>query len=344
MILNAVQANSAASSIHATAGPPHEDSHSSYTRFLIAAWNATSNHASLTEALKKMASAKRIDGCAFIAELANDGIPLDPAITRMVGATLAHLAGNHELSGPSRILAARLLVMLGDSRGAKPLARLAASPALGEQYRIEAARMLMSLEDPHAADRLDALVADSKLSDRSRIEAARLLTTLNYQRAVNRLAALAADTGSLDVYFQIKLAKELAGLGDPRGAEIFFGIANTGGTAYMDYRAIAAQELARLNDPRGVEILVRMATFRGRSYGGERTIAARALATLDDRRAAEALAAIARDGTGDDRTQAALARASAATRGPPICWRPGCRLLALHDGSCGGGREALRVG
>lgn len=168
------------------------------------------------------------------------------------------------------------------------------SESLDQDARMRVIRGLIELGDQRGADHLYNGARFLRIVIFQEKEA-RELARLGDPRGAELLAGFAGDPDFFDGS-RVTAARDLAELGDPRGTDFLFTLANDVslddvGGSYSRVRA--AQDLAQLGDPRGAELL-RSFVFRFKEHPHfPRVEAARRLAELGDPGAADTWYALA---------------------------------------------------
>jgi HEAT repeat protein len=216
---------------------------------------------------------------------------------------LAEFAGERELAGDVRFLAATSLWQLGDPRGFDHFVDLAADSDFGTDNRIVAAMALRRSNDPRHADALMAIATDPAIDVDTRIWVAGALRRLGDPRGADQLTAI-ADDRELVHDVRVRAAITLGGLDDTRGADLLVALADDparrqeiaailedGGVARprLDSRLVAANALRALGDVRAAKVLATLLTERT-VHVYERIRAAGVLGRLGDARGTDALA------------------------------------------------------
>ena len=261
----------------------------SYSRFLVA---ALQDKPDMANALRHLANDGGLPGCQFIADLAIDGAIPDPSIVEAAATTLVNLASDPAPLFSVRREAAKVLVQLGDPRGANLLAAMAADPSIHEYIRYRAAKVLVLLGDPRGADLLAAMAADSSFVAYVRCRAAEVLVQVGDPRAAEPLAAVAADA-DVDAEDRRRAAEVLAQLGPARAADLLAPMA-ADPTLDASSRHRAAEALAWLGDPRAAELLAATVAHAALDASARRR-AVEAVVQLGGSRTVDLLATMAAD-------------------------------------------------
>ena len=290
--------------------------------FLVAAWAAQPHMTQpLTTALRELAARRTLPACQFIAALATDRVPLDPAVVTEATTSLLALAAKRSVTRRAerrpeltmRSHAIHTLGLLGDERAAE-LARALIAEAGETQSRTFLASTLLTAYSPDTvrdeiikdmlgrfiSGALDDLAHAVDTPDQPAPGAAGETT------APAARAALPPDSEEFEDLWQLRpgdLFGPLAGLmrrgtrGEPVGRDVraddlarrAADPAKIRGT-----RLSAIEELARRDDPRAAELFDTLYHTPGANRT-ERRRCLVGLATLGDPRAADLVTAAAGD-------------------------------------------------
>ncbi|MFJ2241906.1 trypsin-like peptidase domain-containing protein, partial [Streptomyces sp. NPDC087859] len=338
--------------------PPEWRQHDSFTRFLIA---VVGEHPLLTKALWRCGTSWQ--GALFVAGLVQDGLPVTQRVVRRSADTLAATADKPECTGFFRRELAYHLRGLGDDRDADILFAVATDHMVSDNDRIMAARALRALRDTRYPEALLSLAADPEAGPLDRQSAMQqILDGLPDAALARRLVNVVADpvfhTGARKRLLQALKSANPAGY-----AELLVSCAQDAELS-LNAKALATRGLAEAGDPRAPGLLLALAGEQGVdralryelmrtlqsidanrytellvSYGENsdldfaiRATALGELADAGDTRAADMLVRLAdtmdADSSEDERTH-------------PLRLRVAQRLAVLHDTRAGGLLTAL---
>jgi hypothetical protein len=245
----------------------------SHMSFLIAAWqDDRSRSEAVSRELYRLARYGRLPGSSVIANLVTEGIAVPDDVLEAARDTLAHEAGNRELTADERRDAAVDLSWLDDPRGLDLLAALAADRKLAWIERLMVARDLDEAEDPRGIDLLADLAVDPKLQWGQQLVVARHLDELGDPRGRGLLVTMATDQHR-NLFQRQYAAVDLAELGDPRGLDLLVSLAADRSLDFAE-RTFAAVHLDELGDSRGRELLLNLVEDRTLDWFGQLALAA----------------------------------------------------------------------
>jgi hypothetical protein len=187
----------------------------SFLSFLIDPGEETS--ADTGRGLERIAEHGGLDGCRFLAALAQFGTGLPDAVTGKAVSSLEKMARRtRDRYSRVPVEAARILVDFDRARGLDVLTSMATDRRDIERG-FDALRQIAALDRERGADLLAAVAADTESSPQDRFRAARRLHRLDRDRSGDLLQAMASDSPrwTLRTYAGQLLAELDPGRGGP---------------------------------------------------------------------------------------------------------------------------------
>lgn len=165
----------------------------------------------------------------------------------------------------------RVVDALADLRDRDTLLALLLDTTVGASKRVTAGTALAKLGDRRGTDAMDAphaSFAGSAQADAHWLRFGRALNTLGNSRGADILPGLARDYPNVSYYKRTGLdaAHALTQSSAPRAADMFAALAKQ--TIHPEWRLAALTALAGLGDPRGADLLHATALSSGRSGEG----------------------------------------------------------------------------